>query len=316
MSDIKFSIGIPAFKDQFFKKCIESILNQTYSNFELIIVNDCSPKDLSSIVKQFNDERIKYFENEKNTGAVQVVNNWNKCLERATGDFFVLMGDDDMMAPNYLEEFEKLINKYPDLDVFHCRTIIIDENDKPKILTTSWPEFETVYENIWHRLTGKRKQYISDFVYRTQHLNENNGFFYLPLAWGSDDITTFRACGEKGIAHTNKPVFKYRSNNYSITSTGNSTVKMQATVSYFDWLYNFLNQSEPQNYLEKITHIHLQKGFERYFEIKKINILISSISSGLIKNTFSWIKQKKRFDLTFTQILQSFAIAFKKKLKN
>src|SRR5690606_28530398 len=110
---MKFSIGIPAFKARFLKECIDSILSQTFSDFELIIVNDASPENIDDIVKNYSDSRIRYYVNEKNFGAEQVVDNWNKCLSYALGDYFVLMGDDDLMMPNYLYEFSKLIDRYP-----------------------------------------------------------------------------------------------------------------------------------------------------------------------------------------------------------
>lgn len=62
---MKFSITIPAFKAKFLKECIDSVLSQTYKNFEVIIVNDASPEDLTSIVNQYDDPRIRYFINEK-----------------------------------------------------------------------------------------------------------------------------------------------------------------------------------------------------------------------------------------------------------
>ena len=86
---VKFSISIPAFKRRFLKECIDSILSQTCHDFELIIVNDASPEDLHSVVRQYSDSRIYYYVNEKNCGAVNVVDNWNKCLEYAKGDFII-----------------------------------------------------------------------------------------------------------------------------------------------------------------------------------------------------------------------------------
>ena len=97
-----FTIGIPAYKSTFLKECIDSILAQDYSNFELIIVNDASPEDIDSIVSSYNDKRIRYYKNERNFGAEHVVDNWNKCLAYATGDYFVLMGDDDKMELDFL----------------------------------------------------------------------------------------------------------------------------------------------------------------------------------------------------------------------
>lgn len=305
MTEIKFSIGIPAFKDVFFKKCIDSILNQTYSNFELIIVNDASPNDLKSIVNEFNDGRIRYFENETNVGAENVVLNWNTCLDKATGDFFILMGDDDMMAPNYLEEFYQLIQNYPDLDVYHCRSLIVDEEDYPKELTHSWPEFETIYENIYHRLRGERKQYISDFVYRTSHLNSQNGFYYLPLAWCSDDLTAYRACGSKGIAHINKPVFKYRSNSFSITSTGNSQKKMEATLKAFDEIPNFLNEAIPQNDIEGLMYKNLVSRLPIFKSVQKRNVMVDSFKSGFLKNLLIWVKLHREYKIKFKEFIWS-----------
>ena len=100
---MKFSIIVPAYKPQFLAECIESILAQTYSDWELIIVNDASPYDLDSIVKNYEDRRIRYYINEKNFGAVAMVNNWNHCLEYVTGEYVINMGDDDKLTPACLE---------------------------------------------------------------------------------------------------------------------------------------------------------------------------------------------------------------------
>lgn len=86
-TDIKFSVTVPAYKAQFLAECIDSILAQTYKNFELIIVNDASPQDLDSIVSKYDDPRIRYYKNKVGFGAEHVVGNWNKCLEYATGDY-------------------------------------------------------------------------------------------------------------------------------------------------------------------------------------------------------------------------------------
>ena len=127
---MKYSITIPTYKATFLKECIESALAQTYSNFELVIVNDASPEDIDVIVKAFNDPRIRYYKNEKNCGALNVVDNWNKCLEYAKGEFTICMGDDDMLYPNCLEEYNKLIACYPQLDIYHGRTVLINEKSE------------------------------------------------------------------------------------------------------------------------------------------------------------------------------------------
>lgn len=86
-TDIKFSITVPAYKAQFLSECIDSILAQTYKNFELIIVNDASPQDLDSIVSQYDDPRIRYYKNKVGFGAEHVVGNWNKRLECTKNEY-------------------------------------------------------------------------------------------------------------------------------------------------------------------------------------------------------------------------------------
>ena len=96
------SIGIPAYKATYLKEAIDSVLNQTYTKFELIIVNDKSPENIEEIISTYNDKRIRYYKNEDNLGKTSIVLNWNKCLSYANGDFFVLLCDDDIMLPNFI----------------------------------------------------------------------------------------------------------------------------------------------------------------------------------------------------------------------
>ena len=109
---IRFSILVPAFKRQYLKECLDSIIGQTYQNFEIIVVDDASPYRLEEIVSLYSDNRIKYFRNEIGFGGYDVVKNWNKCLEYASGDYVLCMGDDDMLLPDCLSTYLDLIMKY------------------------------------------------------------------------------------------------------------------------------------------------------------------------------------------------------------
>ncbi len=160
-------------------------MNQNYKDFELIIVDDASPDDIISIVNKFDDKRISFYRNEINFGAINVIDNWNKCLSFAKGDYFVLLGDDDKIDTDFLKEFSILIEKHPELFVYHCRSKLINENGEVYKLTEPRPEFESVYDLMNQRIKDYRLQYISDFVYCTKWLKPR-GFYKLPLAWCSD----------------------------------------------------------------------------------------------------------------------------------
>src|SRR5690606_4402854 len=129
---------------------------------------------------------------------------------------------------------------------------------------------------------------------RTVSLKQRGGFYYLPLAWGSDDITAFIASTEKGIAHSNKSVFKYRSNRLSITSTGNDLEKMNANLGYASWLAGFLKK-EPVDPEDKIVYRHLVAHQEMYMQQRKIFTMARSMRMNPLKKSLLWIQNRKKF---------------------
>ena len=309
---VLFSIGIPAFKARFLPECIESILIQTYQNYELIILNDCSPDDIKSIVAGYNNNRIRYLENDVNVGAEHVIDNWNKCLYLAKGEYFVLMSDDDKMEPDYLEEFMKLIEKYPELDVYHCRSKIINEHSVAYELTLSCPEYESTYNYIWHVLNSKRNKFISDFVFRSSALIGKNGFYKLPLAWSSDYVTAFMSSGDKGIAHHRKALFNYRISPYNITATSNIDLKRKAVISYEGWLGEFL-EKKPVTEEDKIIYPLLKKSFLRSVRFSKVGFIRQKIGSHGLRGLIQcWVK-RKTFELSFSDVVKAISISISNK---
>lgn len=311
---MKFSIAIPAYKKKFLYSCIDSIIKQDYTDFELIIVNDNSPEDLDTIVQLFDDKRIKYYKNERNCGAENVVDNWNICLSYASGDYFILMGDDDEMTSDYLSTFFNLIHSFPDKNVYHCRSFIIDDKSEVKRLSPSWPEWESVYENIWHRMNSLREQFISDFVYKKEFLDENNGFYKLPLAWASDDITSFQAAGKSGIIHTQKPVFCYRESDISISNSESADLKLQAIDGEEKWYKNFIESSKPSTIMDKYFSDCIKREQSNFFITKRIEtIAYNGIREGHFCGDFIYfLRRRKSFKLNLQHIIYAFILAIKK----
>jgi len=301
LETLSFSIGIPAFKGKFLRECILSVLNQSYKNFELIVINDASPDPIDTIISEFKDPRITYFKNDINIGAKNLVNNWNNCLDKASGDYFVLMGDDDTMELNYLEEFILLIKKYPDLDVYHCRSIIIDENSKPIMITPSWPEYESVYESIWHKRHGGRIHFISDFVYKTKTLKEKTGFYFLPMAWASDDISFYIAASDKGVAHINRPLLNYRKHSMTLSNSGNLLIKMDAILLHKKWLKNFLEKL-PLKPMDQLYCKLIRDGLDKNFQKQKVMVMKVGMQDGLFNNMEKWYMNRTKYKVSLGEI--------------
>lgn len=246
--DIKFSITIPAYKDKFLKETIESVLAQTYQNYEIVIVNDASPYNLESIIFQYDDPRIRYFKNEKNCGAKDVVDNWNICLNYATGDYLICMGDDDKLTPRCLQDFSDLIGKYPKFDLFHARSEIIDDNSNLVCVLEERPEWESVYSLMYN----PRNSHLGDWLFKTDTLRKNGGFYKLPYGWQSDDISAFIAATCHGVANTMDVGFQYRGNGLSISHDLTCIEdKIEAVNHAIKWKLSFVADKHPDNAEDK-----------------------------------------------------------------
>ena len=309
--DIKFSVTIPAFKDKYLKETIDSVLAQTYPNYEVVIVNDASPYDLDSIVSQFDDHRIRYFKNEKNCGAKNVVDNWNICLSYATGEYLICMGDDDKLTPRCLKDFAELIERYPKLDLFHARSEIIDDDSNFVCLLEERPEWESVYSLIYN----PRNSHLGDFLFKTETLRKNGGFYKLPYGWQSDDITAFIAAESHGVANTKEVGFQYRGNGLSISH--NLTCiedKIEAVRAAVRWQLSFVADKHPKN-TEDQKLIDLIKRDASLYEHREIDNMIEfDIRKNLWSRGYFWLTHKKKYRISFHRYLRYILKAIKYRL--
>lgn len=308
---MNFSILIPAYKQKYLHECIESCLSQTYSDFEVIIVDDASPEDLKSVVDKFSDSRIRYYRNKKNCGALHVVDNWNICLGYAKGDYVICMGDDDKLLPNCLEEYSKLIEKYPYVGLLHGWTEIINEHSEVVGLTTHRCEHESVISLMWHRKHAYEKQFIGDFCFQREWLQKKGGFYDLPLAWGSDDISAYIGASKNGVANTQVPVFQYRVNSQTISSTGNIESKMKAIMLENRWKEDYLNNFDCSA-MDELYRKELLHDLPRDYQ-KKCGLTMAFDMKCQSKwRIFYWWKNRKRYKLENTTIVYALMQSFKK----
>lgn len=119
---------------------IRSVINQTYNNWELIIVDDCSTDDTDDVVKPFlSDNRIKYLKNEKNSGAALTR---NKAIREAQGEWIAFLDSDDLWSPKKLEYQLKFMKKNGLVFSYH-EYEKIDEESKPLNIYVSGPRVVT-----------------------------------------------------------------------------------------------------------------------------------------------------------------------------
>jgi len=124
------SIGLPVYNgEKYLVAAIQSFLDQSFVDFELIISDNASTDRTEEICKSFvpRDPRIRYFRNRVNVGATR---NHNIVYELSTGYYFKWAGHDDLYAPNYLAECVEVLDRDPDIVLCYPKTILIDDSGR------------------------------------------------------------------------------------------------------------------------------------------------------------------------------------------
>lgn len=129
------SIIMPSYNtDKFIAKSINSVLNQTYKNWELIIVDDCSTDKTDEVVYSFlQDSRIHYFKNDKNSGAAVTR---NRAIREAKGKYIAFLDSDDLWDPNKLEKQIAFMQKNNIHFCYCCYEEIDEQNNKMNVTVT------------------------------------------------------------------------------------------------------------------------------------------------------------------------------------
>ena len=112
---MKFSVLLPTRNGgKYLKSCIESVLSQNYKDMELIVFDNANTDNTAEVVNSYsNDKRLKYY---RTDSVVSVTDNWNNALKKSSGDYVLMMGDDDFLLPGYFDTLDKTIkeNDFPD----------------------------------------------------------------------------------------------------------------------------------------------------------------------------------------------------------
>jgi glycosyltransferase involved in cell wall biosynthesis len=120
----RVSVSVPMYNGaDFIGECIQSVLDQTFEDFELLLVDDASDDDTIKIVRSFGDSRIRIIENPVRLGAE---GNWNAALSHSRGEYVKILSHDDVIYPTCLERQLSILDQDPELVWVTVRRDIID----------------------------------------------------------------------------------------------------------------------------------------------------------------------------------------------
>ncbi|MDP3066369.1 MAG: glycosyltransferase [Methanobacteriaceae archaeon] len=214
------SIITPTYNhEKFIKKCIESVLSQSYPHWEQLIIDDGSTDKTEQIIKEYSDERIKYFK-QKNKGIWRLNENYNKALQYSEGQIIAVLEGDDYWPKKKLETQISTF-KDPNVVLSWGKAVIVNEKN----------EIIGYYPNSFERFKklesseAYKNLFFGDFIpactvmCRKSVLNEINGFIQ-PKNIPFVDYPTWLSLGAKGkLACVDGLLGFFRHHNKQISST-------------------------------------------------------------------------------------------------
>ena len=274
-----FTVIIPLYnKEKYVENAIKSILNQTFTDFELLIVNDCSTDRSVEIASEFLSEKVQIIHHEKNSGLAATRNTG---IKKATSNYVTFLDADDLWKPHFLEKIFHLIQNFPEARIFGTnyeeiwdKTIKNPHNGSESLLKNF-----TGYVNFF-KINLKQGIYNHGSICLHKEVYENVGFYNENIQLSQDLDFNIRANYHYKLAYDNSVQMSYfmqTDNQLTRSSIVNKTIPDYDF--YEDWAKN---NSDLKKYLD----------FERYVlgkRLKKNNDLRwKKMIANIDSNNLNW----------------------------
>lgn len=267
-----FSVIIPLYnKENFIENTLKSIFNQSFTDFELIIVNDGSTDASEKKIFKFNDPRIHYY-NKENAG-VSAARNYG--IKKAESEYITFIDADDYWYPNFLEEMFKKINLYPELKVFSAA---IEVETASRTFPSSYSIIKSGDCEIVNYFSASIKEsviFTSCAVFH-KSIFEKIGTFDTKLKSGEDTDLWIRIGLVYPILFSWKVLARYVYDSHSLSKNHKITID---SVNFFD--YQLLEGTHPE--------------LKKFLDLNRFSL---AIKSKLINDNESFKKLYNAIDLS------------------
>ena len=232
---------------------IESVLTQSFLDWELIIIDDCSTDSSWEIIQNFEDGRIKAFRQSTNSGACAA---YNRGLRTAKGQYIASLDSDDIFLPNKLErQFQFLLN-HPEVDV--CGSYVAEINKDGKLNTSnegysSWFNIQKELNNPENWLWENHLCHSSVVIRSEAH--KRIGEFQIDLKFTPDWQFWIRALiNNCCFSVIDEPLVKYRNHDNNITHQSPADVVWEHAETSVTYLLPWLNNLGRKDLIEKLIY--------------------------------------------------------------
>jgi len=306
-------------------ECIDSILSQTYGDFEVLIMDDCSPDNTAEVAKSFQDPRVKYVLNEKNLGFLR---NENEGVRLSRGKYvWIISADDYLRRPYTLQRYVGLMEGHSGVGFAFCSGVAVREGQEAGVLSYSkYHDRDGIFDG---RVFLEKLLYgnfvLAPSVLARRECYDKISFYPLELVWADLKIDMVWAADwylwcvfalSFDVAYFAEPMVCYREHELSISNSLNQqNLKLCATADIaVPWL---IRQEADERGLQKlskaclraIAHEYARQGAGKRYRGSTSRMSVSEFEESLSKGTESekernWIRARfyaAKGDVSFSE---------------
>ncbi|MBL8013011.1 MAG: glycosyltransferase [Candidatus Omnitrophica bacterium] len=271
MNKPKISIIMPTYNgSKYIRQSIESCLNQTYQNIELVIIDDCSKDETPEIIKSYNDPRIRYFRNETNQ---RLPKSLNIGFRQALGDYMTWTSDDNYFAPTAIEEMYSCLKDNNGHFVYcDLYNVYVNEKDRIKVRLLEDDHRIKIEDCVGACFMYSRKVYetVGDYNSDAELVEDYEYWIRVSLHFK--------------LHHIKKPLYYYRYHDLSLWGTKYAQILIMEHLLKFK--FDFLSESETNWALRGLklkavnNYSPINKILNRLLYKKPINAILRKFKSG------------------------------------
>ena len=221
---------------EYVKECVQSILQQVHSNFNLIVLDNNSTDGTFEWITSLNDKRIVVY---PSSTSLTIEENWGRIKGIPKNEFMTMIGHDDLLHPHYLQEMDNLIARHPEAGLYQSHFSFINEKGEEIRQCQPMDEVQTVHEFLACQLARTIESTGTGYLMRSVDFEAAGGMpaIYPNLIYA--DFHLWIRLMDRGYKATSlKNCFSYRLHQ-SLSRTTNGMLYTQAFFNYFQFLNEF-----------------------------------------------------------------------------
>lgn len=242
----KISVVMPVYNgEKYLRETMDSVLNQTFGDFEFIIINDASKDSTEEIIKSYGDDRIVYLKNEQNLG---VAGSLNRGLDAAKGEYIARIDADDIAMPQRFEKQVTFMDAHPEIGVCGSCVRIFEEDGSERDFIYSETDAEIRVDMLFNCAFAH-----PSIIIRKAILDENNLFYNIKYEKAEDYRMWYDILKVSKGHNLRETLLRYRHHQGQVTRVNAKEQKIVVTEMR-KVMYNTLNL-DTDAYLEVFSQI-------------------------------------------------------------